>query len=454
MATWREALVRLTKKGISEVEDEFDRIKYRLADLFNNQDPIKIIPYRGWGQGHRLYMKGRVLEDEGIRPATTNDDLWDNLVNMYKRFESDEIPHARVLARYGETEIEVQADEEGFFEVALHLDAPLDERKLWHDVHLTLVDPPSPTGTPVTAKGEILVPPPTAKYVVISDIDDTVIKSDAAHLLRMARNVFLSNAYSRLPFPGVAGLYRALHHGGDGKSNNPLFYLSSSPWNLYDLLVEFFHLHQIPVGPVLQLRDWGITEDEILPVKNRDYKLGAVRRFLNYFPNLPFILIGDSAQEDPEIYAEVVKNFADRIMAVYIRNVSTNLDRPEAIRELAKQVVKAGSTLILADDTQAIAAHAIERGWIQPETFPDIINQKQKDEAPPSAVDQVLGDTEHVEKAPTPTVTVTKESRRATVQAVEDGAIEQALTESAAPGTSQPPKVIVEPGNRSEKKPE
>jgi phosphatidate phosphatase APP1 len=26
--------------------------------------------------------------------------------------------------------------------------------------------------------------------------------------------------------------------------------VSSSPWNLYDLLVEFFRLHDIPLGPL------------------------------------------------------------------------------------------------------------------------------------------------------------------------------------------------------------
>ena len=69
----------------------------------------------------------------------------------------------------------------------------------------------------------------------------------------------------RLPFPGVAAFLRALYAGAGGGERNPLFYVSSSPWNIYDLLSEFFSLNDIPIGPVLFLRDWGLTDVELVP---------------------------------------------------------------------------------------------------------------------------------------------------------------------------------------------
>ena len=50
--------------------------------------------------------------------------------------------------------------------------------------------------------------------------------------------------------------------GRNGKRNNPFFYVSSSPWNNYDLLYHFLELNEIPQGPLL-LRDFGIDENKL-----------------------------------------------------------------------------------------------------------------------------------------------------------------------------------------------
>jgi phosphatidate phosphatase APP1 len=106
---------------------------------------------------------------------------------------------------------------------------------------------------------------------------------------------------------------------------------------------------------------------------------------------MPFILIGDSGQEDPEIYSEVVHTYPDRILAVYIRNVSRGQARPQAVRVLAEEVVLAGSTLILADDTEALARHAIEQGWIAAGSLPAILDEKALDEPSPSVLEAITG---------------------------------------------------------------
>ncbi len=79
---------------------------------------------------------------------------------------------------------------------------------------------------------------------------------------------------------------------------------------------------------------------------------------------MPFILIGDSGQRDPEIYRALLHDHPGRIPAIYIRNVSSDPERTKAIRTLAAEVTEAGSSLVLADDTLAAARHAAEHGWI------------------------------------------------------------------------------------------
>ena len=90
--------------------------------------------------------------------------------------------------------------------------------------------------------------------------------------------------------------------------------------------------------------------------------------------------MGDSAQEDPEIYADIVATHPGRILAVYIRNVRQHPTDSPAIRELVERVARAGSTLVLADDTLAVARHAAAHGWIREETLGDIGEEKRADE--------------------------------------------------------------------------
>src|SRR5690606_38566502 len=92
----------------------------------------------------------------------------------------------------------------------------------------------------------------------------TVLRTDATSFIKMMKQTFTRNATTRLPFEGVAAFYRALHMGSKiDQYKNPLYFVSSSPWNLYDMLEEFWTLNEIPAGPFL-LRDLGITEDKFI----------------------------------------------------------------------------------------------------------------------------------------------------------------------------------------------
>jgi phosphatidate phosphatase APP1 len=435
MVSWQKVIAQF----VDEVEDHFDLLKYRFRERLGGRDPIMILPYRGFGTSQKIYLKGRVLEDKGITPAQDDDTVWENLVNMYRRFESDEIPFARLLARIQGAEQEVITDIEGFFEIEIDLPKPLPGDRLWHPVELELLAPLREGYPPVHTEGQVQIISQEASFGVISDVDDTVLHTDAAHLLHMARTVFLGNARTRLPFKGVAAFYRSLLKGKSGHEINPLFYVSSSPWNLYDLLSDFFQLQDIPLGPMLFLRDWGISEDELIPIRHHKYKLAAIHQIMTLLPEMSFILIGDSGQEDPEIYRDVVNEYPGRILAIYIRNVSHDLKRPEAIRELAKEVVSAGSTLILADDTIPMAEHAVEMSWISPDALPEIREEKAKDEAPPSPVERLLGEAEKEEG---PTVVVEADTPAETEEAVEKGAVEAAV-KGGDEKQEKPPTVVV-----------
>lgn len=360
MSHWLSSIAKLA----AVVEGGIDRARYEAADLVLGPRSAHIVPYRGFGTRDLLHVHGRVLRALPPPAATQDDAAWRNLLAAYRRFESDEVPGARVRLALGGRFTEVLTDDEGFFAADLVPIEPLPIDRAWHDVHAELVTPTPASGTArVTVR--VLVPPPSAAFGVVSDIDDTVLQTDVSQLLRVARNLLLENARTRLPFKGVAAFYRALEAGAGGSAGNPLFYVSSSPWNLHDFLVDFFEVQRIPEGP-LMLRDWGITATELLPTRHGAHKLAALERILATYPRLPFLLIGDSGQEDPEIYATIIRRFPGRVLAAYIRNVSGQAPRAGAIRDLATEVARDGGTLLLLDDTIAAARHAAAAGWISP----------------------------------------------------------------------------------------
>ena len=66
------------------------------------------------------------------------------------------------------------------------------------------------------------------------------------------------------------------------------------------------------------------------------HKLAAIEPILETYPKRRFILIGDSGEQDPEIYAKVATKHGGQVVAVFIRNVTNETSdnaRFSAVRE-------------------------------------------------------------------------------------------------------------------------
>ena len=324
---------------------------------------VEVQAFRGYGTPTRLALRGRVLRSTGLVRSRLGDSVVDNLRNMLRRFESDEVPRALVAARAGPgVEARARADQEGYFEIVLDLPRPPAEPRVWEPVELELLEPAGPGG-PARATGQVLVPR-DPQYAVVSDLDDTVLHSSATSLWQMAKLTLLHNAHTRLPYEGVAGFYQALQRGRDGEAYNPVFYVSNSPWNLYDLLEDFLDVHGIPRGPLL-LRDWSLRTLKA----GETHKLAAIRALLDTYPGLGVVLVGDCGERDPEIYRQVVLGHPDRVLAVYVRDVAPA--RHAAVRAIAVELAGHGVDLVFSPDTEAARRHALDRGLIVAAALPD-----------------------------------------------------------------------------------
>ena len=343
----------------ASTEDAVDIARRRIWKRLGRNRPKQIAAYRGYETQESIRISGRVLANKPGGGPLDDDGWWENLVNTYQRWESDEVPFAEVIVRYGNEEIRTKADDEGYY----HIDFPVSpshrEGLVWKTASVR-----SGSGDEeIHAIHHIMAVPPTAEYGIISDLDDTVIHTGITSMLLAAKLTFLENAKTRKPLDGVAELYTALQNGNRGIPTNPIFYVSSSPWNLHDLLEDFLQLNDIPPGPMM-LRDVGIDRAKFIKSKGHGHKGDNALRIIDSYPDLPFILIGDSGQEDPEIYMDVVKKRPGRVKAIYIRDVNPDADSEHDI-SVQKSVAEAqvqGVPMIYARDSRAMAEHATAIG--------------------------------------------------------------------------------------------
>jgi phosphatidate phosphatase APP1 len=368
-------------KAADTTEQVIDRIKFGAKWRYDLWRHLTIRPYRGFGvRSGELHLRGRVLDDRRVAEPHPEQSTWRNAVNTLHRIESDEIPGARVRLTLDEQTLTATTDEDGFFEFNFVPETDLPSDHVWHEVALELAAPVPDDPERAAATGHIIVPRKEAEFAVVSDLDDTVIRTGATSKFQMARIILLNNASTRVPFPGVSAFYRALQDGPDAQGDNPVFYVSSSPWNFYDTFQGFFKAYDLPLGPIF-LKDYGITSERFFKTGHAEHKLSRIERLIETYPDLRFVLVGDSGQEDPEIYRRLVGDHGkERIQAIFIRDV-TSPARDKEVHAIARQVERMGVPMFLAEDTSEAAARAVELDLITEDAAETVRREMERQES-------------------------------------------------------------------------
>ena len=355
---------KLFQKIAVNAEEHFDKLKNQLQERLGGYGEIMILPYYGFGNTKSIYLKGRVLENKNIKTAESQDSIWENLVASYKRMNSNELPFVKIKVSFQGITQELITDEEGYFTVDISTEDNFIADNHWVEIHFELLEVKDKEGNEIKANaiGKILLLDEQVSYGIISDVDDTILQTKATELTKAIQLTFMRNARTRLPFKGVSAFYQALHQGKEGKEFHPIFYVSSSPWNLYDFLKDFCEVRHIPQG-VFFLRDLGISQDKFLQSSHDDHKSAQIERIMQMYPSMQFILIGDSGQHDPEIYLKAIKDYPQRILAVYIRDVSEK-ERDERVKAIVADAQALGVEMVFTEDTLQAGKHAVKHSFI------------------------------------------------------------------------------------------
>jgi len=360
---------RMMRRVKINLRRAISRVYGLLGIRFTTQPAI--MAYRGYARADQIFLNGRVLQTRSIFRSEDKDTAWQNFVKNLRRFNSHEVNDAELEVRIGNNVFEVTSDLEGYFHLAATLPKKLTGLKTsWLEAQITLKSPSYSSGQ-LLCPADVLLPR-NAGFGVISDIDDTILKTDVTSLLKlkMLYLTFLKNASSRKAFREVGAFYQALELGPKEKSANPFFYVSNSPWNLYDLLEDFLIINDLPKGPIL-LRDFGIPYQSS-PVGYKGHKFEHAARILRTYPHLPFVFIGDSGENDADIYLELSRAFPGQVRAIYIRDVR-HLKRSQRVAQLIREVADVDIRLIR--NYREAALHAADKGLISKLCFDRLRNK-------------------------------------------------------------------------------
>ena len=328
-----------------------------ISNLIDSPDPTIIIPFGGYANNHKLHTQARVLEDEGL-DSIHSDSVGAEIYRSFKRFETDEKSDMNVKVSWQGQEKILTSDNEGYIYLDCEHGLQLNHKNtLWLPVTYQLLDKNEAV---FSITSTVMKPSSSAEFGVISDMDETVLYTGLDSFLKwkVIVNTFFKHSDKRLPIEGVQEFYTKLSGGSNGYVGNPFFYLSNSPWNLYDYLIAFLEKFNFPKGTLL-LRDIGIENKKEVSFLEGN-KFEKINHILKTYPELPFILIGDSVDLDPDIYIAIAKKFPKRITTIYIRSIS-NKAKSKRVAQLIETTTHVEVKLI--NNTYEAHKHALSKGY-------------------------------------------------------------------------------------------
>ena len=321
---------------------------------------VHVIVYRGFVADDVARVRVRVIETPEL-PGDSRIPYWEVAQANVRRHAALHIVGAEVELRIGNHAATEITDDHGFANFTL---AVPGLRVGSHEA--VAITRPIEDVEPASGTGSVVKPSLRAPFLVISDIDDTILLTGLTEGVAMVTRTLLRDAEERRAIPGMAALYRGLARGLPNRAGNrrpepTFFYVSTGSWSFYSLLEQFVELRDFPRGPMF-LTDWGPTE-RYLRRSGAEHKRTAIRRLFEAYPSMRFVLVGDSGQRDPLTYEEMAREFAGHVKLIVIRQVGSGDDeRNSEVREKAAALRDEGIPMYLVADAAEAAelAHGLD----------------------------------------------------------------------------------------------
>ena len=190
---------------------------------------------------------------------------------------------------------------------------------------------------------------PNQGISIVSDIDDTIRDTNVLNRHEMLMNTFVRPLKA---VPGMAGLYQ----NAAAMTGVRIHYVSNAPYALYPLVQQFLRGAQFPEGS-LHLRAVSFKSSiwhAILRMEHvNTHKTDVIESLMRDFPERRFVLIGDTGEQDPEIYGAIARKYPERVRMILLRNVTGDTRTSSRFQRELRDVPAA--KWLLFSDAQALS---------------------------------------------------------------------------------------------------
>jgi len=248
--------------------------------------------------------------------SAEEDEAQDSLFKQRTRlFFVDNQGDKKIAIRIGEKSFTLDpSTPNGHFTGLLHLmAADIEKWRQGHWISFKVIMPPGDSRQ-FTGQVELLE---TQGISVVSDIDDTIKVSQVRDKSELFNHTF------RLPFQSVPGMSQLYQAWVTSSTIVSFHYVSASPWQLFEPLSEFMSSEQFPLGSFhLRLFRWKDSSLFEFFQASQPHKIDTINSLIACCQDRHLVLVGDSGEQDPEIYAQIARKYPQQIIRILIRDVT------------------------------------------------------------------------------------------------------------------------------------
>lgn len=298
----------------SDLADDEELQFFPTAAVLNADENVWLVPIHGWTyERERSYARLRVFEEVldvsfDLQPTERTRSNFEQRVNM---LIADNERNKSVIVMVGNEGYEMPVSgANGHFLGQIKL--PVEQVGDLVENGVIRYQARARDGREFAGSSLLL---PAQGLSVISDIDDTVKLTNVLNRRELLSATFLEDFVA---VPGMAEAYRRMAARGAR-----FHFVSSSPWQLFSPLLKMMHDENFPWATfhlkTVRFRDSSLFN---LFKPGTETKPLQIEALLDNFPKREFILIGDSGEADPEVYAGILRDYPQHVRHIFIRNIT------------------------------------------------------------------------------------------------------------------------------------
>jgi len=272
-----------------------------------------IVIYHAYGNNHYMIVQGRMERERDFK-SVSNDDGWiRNLWRRAKQVKADDIESADINLSINHESFKTKGDDEGYFSFNVQTKQRLNMgyqkiilqiagNKHLHEANATIIDT-----TPLVG--------------IISDFDDTLIISEVTDKISLGINTMFKNYKQRILVPTMIERFTKVLSQNPKGTPSTLFILTGSPQQLFTPIEKFLNYHHFPKHTLILKKAHGDNQDPL--TDQFAYKTQKIERLIKLYPNMKWVMFGDSGEKDAEVYKAMQEKYPHKVMRYYIRDVDS-----------------------------------------------------------------------------------------------------------------------------------